>query len=96
MNTITKANDTLLSRYCAFRAGLTHLMHVSKNNDAGQGSIEYVGLLLIVGMAMALGSGILGKAKDAVFGSEGPMAGVIKQAVKAGLEKALHGLGVSW
>lgn len=96
MNALTTLNTRLLTRYCAIRAGAAHLMHVSKNREDGQGSIEYVGLLLIVGAAMAIGAGVFDKLKDAVgVNDEGVMTKVIKDALEAGLKKALEAIGVS-
>ena len=96
MNSLTTLNDKLLARYVSFRAGATHLMHASRNRDAGQGSIEYVGLLLIVGAAMAIGAGVFDKLKDAVgVSDEGVMTKVIKDALESGLKKALEAIGVS-
>lgn len=77
-------NTAIIKIYCTAHARLVH----RKNRDAGQGLTEYLGLVLIMGAALALGAYSLSGLSD------GPLVEFFQNSVKEGLRKALDNLGI--
>lgn len=81
-----------LALYCSSRARVVTTMHRAEakaNREAGQGITEYLGLIIIMGAALALGSSFLH-----FGGGDGPLVSFVQNAIKKGLQAALSKLGI--
>lgn len=92
MSLITATSDKVLNLYCAARALGTYSVHLYKNRESGQANVEYLGLLLILGAALAVSAGFLGIGGD---GAKGFLVKFVLNAIKAGLKTALQKLGIT-
>ena len=89
MNTLTTISAKTTDLYCAGRAWISHTMHTRK--EAGQGSIEYLGLFAIVAIAVFVGAAAFNNGE----GGQGALAGAMQGVIDDAFEKALSILGVS-
>lgn len=88
MNTI---NQTLLTAYCATRAWTVRSLHHIRSGESGQTSLEYIGLLVILGAALFVGAAAL----KGTNGNAGPLVGFMQEKIKAGFTAAMKALGIS-
>lgn len=83
-----------LALYCSTMARIVNTKHRAElakaDREAGQGITEYLGLIIIMGAALALGSTFLSLGKG-----DGPLVSFVQNAIKAGLRSALSKLGIT-